>query len=595
MKARRRWAPVVPLIAATAMLVTSCGLFTDEKAEALEAFAEALGTGDAAAAAALTTDPAAAEQALRASLDGMSAESLRASIEVADGAGALVTVWDLADGRVVTTEGEATAVDTPAGARIDWSPAVLDSRLAAGGRLLYSDVLDLDTPIVDRSGEPVMTWQPVTVVSIDREAAETSGTEDVAARVAALVSPVVPSITAGSIADGLADAAGNYVVVTRRDEDIAPVREALAGVDGVGLADQARLLTARRGMASPAYQGLPEAWEQILERDSGWSVTIDNPDETIQVAGEDPAEVPEIATTLDLAVQQAAQDAVESSGLPSMIVALEPGTGEVLAVAQNQSASAEGPVALTGLYAPGSTFKIVTTSAALAAGITEPSEVLPCPGIATIEGRTIPNDEEFDLGEVPLRTAFARSCNTTQAMLAVALAPDALTSTARSLGLGVDLGIPGLTTITGSVPVTEGGPARVEAAIGQGEVLASPFGMALAVASLSNDGQMVVPSLIDGETTTSDSTPTRLEPGVAEAIRDMMRETVRSGTATALADIAGLGGKTGTAEVAGAPANGWFIGLTEDIAFATLVVGADSSAPAVAMSGSFLRAVPTVP
>ncbi len=583
------------LIAATAMLVASCGLFTDETAETLGSFAQSLATGDAAAAAALTTDPAAAESMLRASLDGMSAESVGASIEVGEDSGSLITSWNLGEGRIVTTQGEATVVDTPAGPRIDWSPTVLDARLEPGGRLLYADVLDLDTPIVDRSGEPVMVWQPVTAVSIDVDAARAAGIERVASEVAALVNPVVPSITAGALAADLAEAGGNYVVVTLREDDVAPIRDALAAIDGVGLADQGRLLTARSDMASPAYQQLPEAWRQILERSSGWSVTVDNPGESIAVAGEEPAEVPEIATTLDLGMQQAAQAAVDSSGLPAMIVALEPGTGEVLAVAQNQSASAEGPVALTGLYAPGSTFKIVTTSAALAAGITSPDEVLPCPGVATIAGRTIPNDDEFDLGPVPLRTAFARSCNTTQAMLAVELAPDALTSAARSLGLGVDLEIPGLTTITGSVPVTESGPARVEAAIGQGEVLASPFGMALAVASLGNDGEMVLPTLIEGEATTGDSDPPGLPASVAEAIRDMMRETVRSGTATALSGIPGLGGKTGTAEVAGAPANGWFVGLSDDVALATLIVGADSSAPAVAMSGTFLRAVPPGP
>ena len=63
--------------------------------------------------------------------------------------------------------------------------------------------------------------------------------------------------------------------------------------------------------------------------------------------------------------------------------------------------------------------------------------------------------------------------------------PAAMKDTAAKLGLGVGFFTPGLNTYTGEVPVTERGPGRVEAAIGQGEVLASPFGMAVMTASLA--------------------------------------------------------------------------------------------------------------
>ncbi len=97
---------------------------------------------------------------------------------------------------------------------------------------------------------------------------------------------------------------------------------------------------------------------------------------------------------------------------PAAIVALRPSTGAVLAVAQNAPADAQGAIALTCLYPPGSTFKTVTTSAALQAGKVTPDTVLPCPGTENIEGRQIPNDDNFDLGSVPLHSAFAHSCNT---------------------------------------------------------------------------------------------------------------------------------------------------------------------------------------
>jgi cell division protein FtsI/penicillin-binding protein 2 len=71
----------------------------------------------------------------------------------------------------------------------------------------------------------------------------------------------------------------------------------------------------------------------------------------------------------------------------------------------------------------------------------------------------------------------------------------------------------------------------------------------------------------------------------------MMRQTVTEGTATALNDIGGLGGKTGTAEYGdNTHSHGWSAGIVGDIAFATLVVGGDESAPAVQVSGDFLIA-----
>src|SRR5690606_17790974 len=128
----------------------------------------------------------------------------------------------------------------------------------------------------------------------------------------------------------------------------------------------------------------------------------------------------------------------------------------------------------------------VTVSAALQAGGVNVDTVLPCPGRASIEGRTIPNDNGFDLGAVPLHTAFARSCNTTMAELGVRLPADGLTAAAAQLGLGVDYVTPGLTTVTGKVPAAQNPAQRVEASIGQGAVTASPFGMALVAASLAH-------------------------------------------------------------------------------------------------------------
>ncbi|MFC7616758.1 penicillin-binding transpeptidase domain-containing protein [Actinokineospora soli] len=154
-------------------------------------------------------------------------------------------------------------------------------------------------------------------------------------------------------------------------------------------------------------------------------------------------------STMDASVQKAAQAAVDGQTLPAYLVAFDASTGGILAVAQNGAAGG-APKALNGLYPPGSTFKVVTATAVLSAGSAGLDTVVPCPGEDTIGSRTIRNDG-FELGEVPLRTAFARSCNTSFAALAADLPGDALVSAADRFGLGADFTIPGITTQTGKV------------------------------------------------------------------------------------------------------------------------------------------------
>lgn len=561
-------------------------LFDDPAQENLDGFIEALRRKDAAGAAAFTSAPETAADDLQRTFDGIGATrvDVRDVPDVREASAfrhELTLEWTVPAGDSVHSTGIVTFAP---GDKVAWAPTVLDSRAATGGHLAYSDTKRYTAPIVDRNNIRIMGWAPVTVVSL-RPGAESS-----AAEVASIVSTVEPGITAETIRDGMAKAPGSaYTVVSLREEDVAPIRGALETVPGISLAEQGRLLTSDRRIHSPAFAGLPEYWEDRLAAGAGWALQVVNPTGTFDIGGREPESLLNIRTSFDVALQAAAQQAVDAQDAPATIVALEPSSGGVLAVAQNRRADEQGPISLMGFYPPGSTFKTVTTAAALEAGIASPDTVLPCPGRATVEGRSIPNDREFDLGSVPLHSAFAHSCNTTQAALAVQLAPHAMRDTAARLGLGVDFRSPALTTYTGQVPVTDGGAARVEAAIGQGTVTASPFGLAVMEASLADGGRMVHPSLIQGEETTADHDPEPLPEEIVAALRAMMRETVRSGSASSLSDIEDLGGKTGTAETGNGPAHGWFAGIVHDIAFAAFVEGADSSGPAVAMAGSFLR------
>ena len=217
-----------------------------------------------------------------------------------------------------------------------------------------------------------------------------------------------------------------------------------------------------------------------------------------------------------------------------------------------------------------------------------------CPGTENIEGRQIPNDDNFELGQVPLHTAFAKSCNTTMGRLALNLPPDGLTKAAAQLGLGIDYTAPGMTTVTGTVPVADTPALRVEEGIGQGKVTASPFGMALLAATLAH-GSVPAPTIVEGEPGVADRPPESLPPAVDEQVQAMMRETITGGTATQLQDIPGLLGKTGTAEYMNVQtddqrAHGWFVGIDGDLALAVFVSDAGSSVPAVDAAGGFLRA-----
>src|SRR5690606_8463498 len=130
----------------------------------------------------------------------------------------------------------------------------------------------------------------------------------------------------------------------------------------------------------------------------------------------------------------------------------------------------------------------------------------------------------------------------------------------------------------------------VDADIGHGTVTASPFGMALVAAAIA-DGSLPVPAVVAGRPASADRQPDPLPAAVAEQLRTMMRETVTGGTATALADIPGVLGKTGTAEyIDDTHAHGWFVGIADDLAFAVFASDAGSSAPAVQAAGRMLRA-----
>ncbi|MFC4373064.1 penicillin-binding transpeptidase domain-containing protein [Nocardia halotolerans] len=568
------------LLFALALLPVACSSGPEQPETVADAFAAALSSGDAAAAAALTDAPEQARPALTTLFDNLGENHTVRLTGTDDSSFTLESTWKLGPGERHEWNYTSTGTAIEDGDwKIDWDPATVAPGLELGP-LTYSPVYSEPARVLDATGGELMTQQVVTLVSVGPDA-------DLPA-VAALLAP--HGITEAGLGADLAAAQGKAITaVTLRESDIAPVRQALTETPGVTLSPQTRLLTVDKTLAGPTLGGLAELWQQQADAAAGWAVRAQTAEGTQRVAGPDPTPTADLATTVDIDLQNAAEGALAPLTTPAAIVALRPSTGEVLAVAQNDPADAQGPLALTGLYPPGSTFKTVTVSAALQAGDVTIDTVLPCPARATIEGRTIPNDDNFDLGAVPLITAFARSCNTTMAELGARLPADGLTTAAAQLGLGVDYVTPGLTTVTGSVPPARNPAEQVESSIGQGTVTASPFGMALVAASLAH-GSAPAPAIVAGRPGTADQAPAPVPPEVTAQLSTMMAETVRTGTATALRDLPGLLGKTGTAEyLDDQHAHGWFVGIDGDLAFAVFVADAGSSGPAVEAAGRMLR------
>lgn len=581
-----------------AALVAGCGVFGSDPADAAAAFLAAVARGDDAAAARLTDDAVAATSLIsqvRGALKPQRVQLDLGEIRTADrsASASFSAVWDLGRGRQWSYQGafDLVPADTREGWLVRWSPAVLHPRLAAQQRVTLREIPAEPAPVVDRAGTPLLTSQTVVTVALDRS--KTPNLPGVAAQLAAALGRIDPQITQQSIIAGVnaAPPGQRGAVAVLREQDYQSVRDQIHELPGVSFPTQQLLLGPDRDFAATLVAGIRELVDKQLAEAAGWRIVTVTAlgVEVDTLAAQQPRPVPTLTSTVDRSVQAAGERAVDAVANPAVIVAIQPSTGEILAVAQNAAADAQGPLALSGRYPPGSTFKIVTAAAALQAKVVTKDSLVACPATITIGERVVPNDRYVDLGTVPLRTAFARSCNTTFARLGADLGAASLTDAANQMGLGLDYTIPGITTVTGQVPPSESAVRRAENGFGQGRVLASPFGMALVATTVAAGGRLPTPVLIRGLPTQIAVGPVAPVPReVADALRVMMREVVTGGTAKTLAGNGQLHGKTGTAEFGATGAHGWFVGFRGDLAFATLVVGAGSSGPALDVSGRFL-------
>lgn len=277
-----------------------------------------------------------------------------------------------------------------------------------------------------------------------------------------------------------------------------------------------------------------------------------------------------VQTSIDPKVQRAAESALASATHKNVsMVAIRASTGQVLAVVSDPLDSYD--TALQGAYPPGSTFKVLTSSALFGRGLT-PSSPASCPPTRTVDGETFHNAE----GDSPVSNiteAFTESCNTAFIGLATDnLAAADFPAVAKLYGLQrtPQIGVP---AFMDNIPKPNGQTELAADSIGQGNVTFSALGMATVAAAIDS-GVVRAPRLVTGAA--DDSVPTsKLPSKIVDDLRPMMADVVASGTAAGQGLPSGTYAKTGTAEYGTGPESslkidGWLMGYRGDIAFAII-------------------------
>ncbi|MFG2963502.1 peptidoglycan D,D-transpeptidase FtsI family protein [Streptomyces sp. NPDC048288] len=293
-----------------------------------------------------------------------------------------------------------------------------------------------------------------------------------------------------------------------------------------------------------------------------------------------------VVTTLNAAAQSAAYNGLKKQGGKGAVVALDPSTGKILALASypsydpsvfagnsNTDAAAwkklqkkydpNDPMlnrALRETYPPGSTFKVVTAAAALQNGLyTSADEATKSPLPYVMPGTTteLKNEGSIPCKNATMRIALRYSCNTVFGKIGADLGNDKMLAEAKKFGFDEEQ----FTPVRSSASVFSDNMNQSQTAlssIGQFNTAATPLQMAMVASAVANDGKLMKPYMIDKLQSSSVDTISQTEPEElsqplssdnAQILQSMMETVVKQGTGTN-AQINGVtvGGKTGTAQ-----------------------------------------------
>jgi len=492
---------------------------------------------------------------------------------------------------------------------VKWSPATIAPRLGTGDQLSLQTTWPARAAILGADGTPLTSQGQVVTVGV-----EGARIKDAASLRSALVAAGAPA-AAVSAAITAAKTHPTYFepvfTVTRARYDqleptIYPIPGTVfqsstalsavtpgltAGVVGtvgpVTAQELSQLGAPYAAQDDVGQTGLEQADERQLAGTPGATVSVVSAGggHVATVATLPPHPGTPVTTTIQPAVQRAAEAALAGEKKSAALVAVNASTGAVLAVV---SANSGFDQAIDGGFPPGSTFKVITSTALISRGLS-PQSAASCPGTATVDGEVFHNAE----GEAPvsnLLQAFTESCNTAFIKLATGhLSPPDFPATAAMFGLSKSPHI-GLTAFGGSVPQPTDQADLAATSIGQGRVLVSPLGLAM-VAAAADTGTVRAPRLVtagaspsgasgSGASPSGASSPGgqatgQLPASVVRDLHEMMASVVARGTAAGQGLPSGTYAKTGTAEYGTSKPlkiDAWLMGFKGNIAFAALVV-----------------------
>ncbi|NJK66824.1 MAG: penicillin-binding protein 2 [Microcoleus sp. CSU_2_2] len=323
-------------------------------------------------------------------------------------------------------------------------------------------------------------------------------------------------------------------------------------------------------------------------------IEVNAQNQELRLMGEKPPKPGEpVQLTIDLEMQKVAEEALGTRR--GAVVALDVKTGGVLVLASHPTfdpnlftrkiskdewetlQDPENPFlnrALQG-YPPGSTFKIVTSAAAMESGKFSPDSIVSTSSYITVGGIDF-NEHSGGYGDIGFREALAFSSNTFFYQIGMSIGPEQISRWGNRLGIGKDtnlklLGLGG--GDYGQIPTPEEKEKiykepwyvgdTVTTAIGQGLVLVTPLEAAVMVSSIANGGNRVKPHLLTSMTGTPETQPvaTGMKPGTVAAIKEGLVAVVTDGTGQGMNDgtIPLTGGKTGTSEVIGQKSHSLFV------------------------------------
>ncbi|MEZ0577403.1 penicillin-binding transpeptidase domain-containing protein [Nocardioides sp. MH1] len=503
--------------------------------------------------------------------------------------------------------------------KVVWRPGIVVEGLGKDEVLDATTVPAKRGEILGAEGSVLVTERPVVRIGIDRVGLGKADPAQAARAMAELVGIDAASYVKTVKASG--DRAFVEAITYRKGEVPADVEAGLRDIDGaLALADDLALAPTKEfaapilGRVGPVtaemvkddperyhvgdtagISGLEARYDEQLGGTPGRVVEAVSPTRArgrdlfrVDAVDGEPLEL-----TLDPHLQTEAEDLLAAIGPSSALVAIRPSDGAVLAAANGPGNGGQN-FATYGQFPPGSTMKIVSSLALLRAGLT-PDTTVSCPATLDVDGKQFKNYSDYPssaLGDIPLRTALAQSCNTAFIGERDQLDDDDLADAAASLGLGVDhdLGFP---AYFGQVDPPASETEKAADLIGQGTVLASPMTMAAVIASVQ-EGALVVPRLVTQvDVADHDSTP--LTGKEADQLREMLRGVVTDGSGSLLLDVPGdpVIAKTGTAEFEGddgVQTHAWMVAAQGDLAVAVFVgVGESGSHTAGPILEAFLR------